>query len=95
MPRGHEHDSIYSLRIYARFSDQFFLKFSLKKIAIGKKTDRCAVFGWNNDRIFSREIYREVFFLPKNRAYILSECPLGIAYVKVKAHTAGAYFQFP
>ena len=28
MPRGHEHDPIYSLSIYARFSGQFFYKFS-------------------------------------------------------------------
>ena len=28
MPRGHEHDPIYSLSIYARFSGQFFFKFS-------------------------------------------------------------------
>ena len=68
MPRGHEHDSIYSLRIYARFSDQFFLKFSLKKIAIGKKIDRCAVFGWNNDRIFfSRDIQGSFLFSQKSR----------------------------
>ena len=51
MPRGHEHDLIYSPSIYARFSDQFFFKFSLKKIVMGKK-DRCAVFGCNNDCLF-------------------------------------------
>ena len=28
MPRGHGHDPIYSLTIYARFSGQFFFKFS-------------------------------------------------------------------
>ena len=43
MPRGHEHDPIYSLSIYARFSGQFFFKFSWKKIVMGKK-DCCAVF---------------------------------------------------
>ena len=36
MPRGHEHDPIYSLSIYARFSGQFFSKFSEKKIEMGK-----------------------------------------------------------
>ena len=46
---GHEHDPIYSLSIYARFSGQFFLKFSYKKIVIRKK-DRCAVFGCNSDQ---------------------------------------------
>ena len=28
MPKGHKHDPIYSLSIYARFSGQFFFKFS-------------------------------------------------------------------
>ena len=37
--------------IYARFSRQFFFKFSYKKIAMGKK-DRCAMFGCNNDCLF-------------------------------------------
>ena len=44
MLRGHEHDPIYSLSIYARFSGQVFFKFFKKKIVMGKK-DRCAVFG--------------------------------------------------
>ena len=48
MPRAHEYDSIYLLSIYARFSGQFFFKFSYKKIVMGKK-DRRAVFGRNND----------------------------------------------
>ena len=37
MPRGHAHDPIYSLSIYTCFVGQFFLKFSYKKIIIGKK----------------------------------------------------------
>ena len=37
MPRGHEHDPIHSLSIYARFSGLFFVKFSRKKIVMGKK----------------------------------------------------------
>ena len=57
MPRGHEHNLIYSLSIYTRFSGQFFFKFSQKKIVMGKK-DLCAVIA------FSREIYNEVLFLP-------------------------------
>ena len=41
-PGGHEHDPMvkkkkYSLSIYARFSGQFFLKFCLNEIAMGKK----------------------------------------------------------
>ena len=51
MPRGHEHNQVYSLIIYARFSGQFFFKFSWRKIIMRKK-DRCAVFGFNNDRLF-------------------------------------------
>ena len=37
MPRGGEHDLIYSLSIYAYFSRQFFFKFSLEKDCNGKK----------------------------------------------------------
>ena len=37
MSRGHDRDPIYSLSIYARFSGQFFSKFSEKKIPMGKK----------------------------------------------------------
>ena len=36
MPRGLEHDQIYSLSIYARFSGHFFLNFSKKRIVMGK-----------------------------------------------------------
>ena len=36
MPRGRAHDPIYSLSIYASFVGQFFLKFSYKKIIMGK-----------------------------------------------------------
>ena len=50
MPRGHEH-----VCIFERFSGHFFLKFSQNKIVIGKK-DLCAVFGCNNDRLFSEKI---------------------------------------
>ena len=46
IPGGHEHDPIFSLSIYARFSNQFFFKFSWKRIVMGKK-DCCAVFGCN------------------------------------------------
>ena len=50
-PGGHEHDPIYSLSIYARFSGQVFFAFSQKKIVMEKK-DRCAVFGCNHNRLF-------------------------------------------
>ena len=45
MPRGHEHDPIYSLQIYACFLGQFFFKISKKKIVTWVKKDHCAVFG--------------------------------------------------
>ena len=37
MPRGHGHDPVSSFGIYARFSGQFFIKFSQSKIVMGKK----------------------------------------------------------
>ena len=44
MPRGHEHNPIYSLSIYVCFLANFSLSSLRKKIVMGKK-DRCAVFG--------------------------------------------------
>ena len=64
MHRGHEHDPIYSLGIYACFSGQFFFKFSLKKIVMGKK-DRCAVFGCNHARLFPEKNTLKFSFLPE------------------------------
>ena len=75
MPRGHEHDSIYLLQIYARFSDQFFFKFSLKKIAMRKKIDRCAVFGWSNDRIFLEKYTVKFSFCPKSARKYWASAP--------------------
>ena len=37
MPRAHEYDPIYLLSIYARFSGQFFFKFSRKRLLWEKK----------------------------------------------------------
>ena len=65
MSRGHEHDPIYSLGIYVRFSGQFFFKFSWKKIVMGKK-DRCAVFGCNNDRLFPEKYTVKFSFCQKS-----------------------------
>ena len=45
------------INIYARFSE----------VVMGKN-DRCAVFGFNNDRLLPRGIYNEVLFLPEKRA---------------------------
>ena len=65
MLREHEHYAIYSLRIYARFSGQFFFVLSLKKIVMGK-TDSCAVFGCNNDRLFPEKYSVKFSFCPKS-----------------------------
>ena len=51
--------------IYARFSGQFFFKFSWKKIVMGKK-DRCAVFGCNHDRLFPEKCTSKLSFCPKS-----------------------------
>ena len=86
MPRGHEHDPIYSLSIYARFSGQFFLKLSYKKVVI-RKIDRCAVFGCNNDRhryLFShynlilRKLYEKLSRKALESTNEMCSCPLGI-----------------
>ena len=62
----HEHDPIYSLSIYVRFSGQFFLDLR-EKDSNGKK-DRCAVFGCNNDRLFPAKYTMKFFFCPKSAA---------------------------
>ena len=65
MLRGHGHDPMYSLSIYAGFSGQFFFTFSWKKIVIGKK-DRCAVFGCKNERLFPYKYRVKISFCPKS-----------------------------
>ena len=65
MPRGQENDPMYSLRVYARFSGQFFFTFSYKKIVMGKKI---VVPCLDVIRIaFSRGVYNEVLFARKAR----------------------------
>ena len=63
-PGGNEHDPIYSLSIYARFSGQFFFNFSFKEIVMEKK-GHCAVFGYNNDRLFPKKYTVKLSFCPK------------------------------
>ena len=65
MAKGHEHDPIYSLSIYARFSANFSLSFPIRKIFKGKK-DRCTVFGCNNDCLFRRKYTVKFSFGPKS-----------------------------
>ena len=61
-PGGHDHDPIYSLSIYVRFSGQLDL---LEKDCNVKK-DRCAVFGCNNDRLFPEKYTLKFSFCPKS-----------------------------
>ena len=65
MPRGREHDPICSLSIYARFSGQFFFKFSFKEIVMGKKAPY-AVFRCNNARLFPKKYTVKFSFCPKS-----------------------------
>ena len=50
MPRGHEHVSF----VFSSTFRTFFLKVFLEQDCNGKK-DPCAVFGCNNDRLFSEK----------------------------------------
>ena len=70
MPRGHEHDLIYSHQyLRALFGPIFRQVFLEKDCNLMGKKDRCARrVGFNNDRLFPREIYSEVLFLPKKHA---------------------------
>ena len=55
MPRGHEHDLIYSHQyLRALFGP------------ICEKKDRCAVFGRNNDRLFTEKYTLKFSFCPKS-----------------------------
>ena len=74
MSRGHEHDPIYSLSIYARFPGQFFFKFSYKKIVMAKK-DRCAVFGCNNDGLFPEKYSVKFSVCPKSARKYWASAP--------------------
>ena len=47
------------------FSGQFFFRFSLKIIVMGKK-DRCAVFGCNNDHLYAEKYTLKFSFCPKS-----------------------------
>ena len=82
----HEHNPIYSLSMYAPFSGQLFFKFSEKKIVIGKK-DRCAVFRFNNDRLFLENYTMKFSFCPKNARKINTErVPPGHPVILLKSN---------
>ena len=78
MPKGDEHDPIYPLSIYARFSANFCLSFPIRKIFKGKKKIVVPCLDVIMIAFFSPYIYSEVLFWPEKQAQILSECPLGI-----------------
>ena len=67
-PQGDILALVFTLAFRANFSLTF-----PRKDCNGKKKDRCAVFGCNNDRLFP-----EKYTLKFSRALILSECSLGI-----------------
>ena len=73
-PGGRERDPIYSPSIYARFSGQFFSKFSEKKILMGKK-DRCAVFGCTYDRLFPEKYIVKFSFCSKSARKYWASAP--------------------
>ena len=54
--------SVFTRAFRANFSYVF-----IEKDCNGKK-NRCAVFGCDNDRLFFRQIYSKVLFLPDKRA---------------------------
>ena len=67
MPRGHEHDPIYSHQ-YAYVSALFgpIFAFKKKEKIVMRKKDRCAVFGCNNDRLFPEKYTLKFSFCPKS-----------------------------
>ena len=65
-PGGWARPDILTQYMYARFLGQLFFKFSLKKIAMGRK-DRCTVFACNNERLFTRSIKWSSHFARKAR----------------------------
>ena len=74
MPRGHEHNPVYSISIYAHFSGQVFLE----KDCNGEKKIVVPCLDLIMIAFFPKQIYSEVLFLPEKRACILNECPLDI-----------------
>ena len=65
MPRGYEHDQIYSHQYLRALFGPIFLYVFLEKDYNGKKKDRCAVFGRNNDCLFLEKYTVRFSFFPK------------------------------
>ena len=66
MPRGQEHDLIYSQQYLRALFGPIFLSVFLEKYCNGKN-DRCAVFGCNNDHLFPEKCTLKCSFCPKSR----------------------------
>ena len=58
----------YTHSVFTRafLANMFFFKVSQKKIVMGKKKDRCAVFGCNNDRLYPEKYTVKFSFCPKS-----------------------------
>ena len=65
MPRGHEHDPIYSHQYLHALFGPICLYVFLGKDCNGKK-GRCAEFGCNNDRLFPEKYTFKFSFCPKS-----------------------------
>ena len=69
------HIELIGLRsIMGCFSGQFFFRFSLKIIVMGKK-DRCAVFGCNNDHLYAEKYTLKFSFCPKSARKYWASAP--------------------
>ena len=66
MPRGHDHDPIYSHQYLRALFGPIFLYVFLEKDYNGKKKDRCAGFRCNNDRLFLEKYTVKFSFFPKS-----------------------------
>ena len=66
MPRGHDHDPIYSHQYLRALFGPIILYVFLEKDRLKwEKKDRCAVFGRNNDRLFLEKYTVKFAFFPK------------------------------
>ena len=79
MPKGGygTNDLVYSRQYVRGLFGPIFLKVFLKKYCNGKK-DRCAVFGFNNDRLFPEKYTLKFFFCPKSARKYGASAPSSI-----------------
>ena len=65
MPRRHEDDPVYLHQYLRALFGPIFLQVFPEKDCNGKK-DRCAVFGYNDDRLFPEKYTLKFSFCPKS-----------------------------